>query len=167
MAKKILAQKINASSTQVIKTLNVLLQGDYTMRELIDMLNQNEPEPIFNNSVISKYINTCRYCEFDIQKIHNKDYVAKIPFGLDLSVLDVDLINRAIDRHCIDNIENVKFNLVVNHMDCIGLELEYIYNNQVCIEPPDKIFDVITNKIKLNFEHIYFGYSESSKFAIV
>ena len=92
MAKKTLAQKINASSTQVIKTLNVLRQGDYTMRELIDMLNQNEPEPIFNNSVISKYINTCRYCEFDIQKIHNKYYVAKIPFGLDLSVLDVDLI---------------------------------------------------------------------------
>lgn len=92
MAKNILAQKMNASSIQVIKTLKVLLQGDYTMHELVDKLNKNELTPVFNNSVISKYINTCRFCEFDIPKIHNKYYVAKIPFGLDLSAVDLDLI---------------------------------------------------------------------------
>ena len=92
MAKNILAQKINSSSIQVIKTLKVLLQGDYTMQELIDTLNEKEPDPVFNNSVISKYINTCRFCGFDIHKIHNKYYVSKIPFGLELSDIDVDII---------------------------------------------------------------------------
>ena len=92
MANKTLAQKTNTSSIQVIKTLKVLLQGDYTMQELIEILNKNESDAIFNNSVISKYINTCRFCEFDIPKIHNKYYVAKIPFGLDLSAIDIDLI---------------------------------------------------------------------------
>ena len=86
MANKTLAQKTNTSSIQVIKTLKVLLQGDYTMQELIEILNKNESDAIFNNSVISKYINTCRFCEFDIPKIHNKYYVAKIPFkALDIS----------------------------------------------------------------------------------
>ena len=67
-----LSQKKNLSSMQVIKTLQILLQGDYTMNELIEQLNANESEPIFNNSVVSKYINTCRYCGIEIPKIHNK-----------------------------------------------------------------------------------------------
>lgn len=92
MAKNALAQKTNASSIQVIKTLKVIMQGDYSMKELVDLLNANEPEPVFNNSVISKYINTCRSCGFEIPKIHNKYYLAKIPFGLDLTEIDVDII---------------------------------------------------------------------------
>ena len=92
MTKNVLSQKKNASSIQVIKTLKILMQGDYSMSELIDILNNNEPYPVFNNSVISKYINTCRFCGFDILKIHNKYYVAKIPFGLDLTEIDIDII---------------------------------------------------------------------------
>jgi hypothetical protein len=88
-----LPQKANASSIQVIKTLSALLQDDYTMNELIEVLNKNEREPIFNNSVISKYINTCRFCGFVIPKVQNRYFVAKIPFGLDLTELDVDIIN--------------------------------------------------------------------------
>ena len=91
MPKK-LSQKTNTSSTQVLKTLRVLMQGDYSMNDLVDILNKNEADAIFNNSVISKYINTCRFCDFEIPKIHNKYYVAKIPFGLDLSNIDVDII---------------------------------------------------------------------------
>ena len=72
MMPKKLSQKKNLSSMQVIKTLQILLQGDYTMNELIEQLNANESEPIFNNSVVSKYINTCRYCGIEIPKIHNK-----------------------------------------------------------------------------------------------
>ena len=52
--------KKNRSSMQVFKTLQLLLQDNYTMHELVEKLNLNEPEAIFNNSVISKYINTCR-----------------------------------------------------------------------------------------------------------
>ena len=79
---------------QVIKTLQVLLEDNYTMAELIKKLNENEKEPVFNNSVISKYINTCRYCGIDIPKIHNKYFVASLPFGLDISSNEIDLIDR-------------------------------------------------------------------------
>lgn len=90
------AQKKNLSSIQVLKTLKVLMQGDYTMNELISILNDNETdsEVIFNNSVISKYINTCRYCGMTIPKIHNKYYVTSMPFGLDLSTNETDIFNR-------------------------------------------------------------------------
>ena len=64
--------KKNLSSMQVLKTLQVLLEGNFTMQELIKKLNQKEETPVFNNSVISKYINTCRFCGIDIPKIHNK-----------------------------------------------------------------------------------------------
>lgn len=84
--------KKNLSSMQVLKTLQVLIQGNYTMQELITKLNANESSPVFNNSVISKYINTCRFCEFDIPKIHNKYFVAGVPFGMELSNSDIVLI---------------------------------------------------------------------------
>lgn len=91
MAKK-LSQKKNISSMQVIKTLQILLEGNYTMNELIEKLNQNEEEAIFNNSVVSKYINTCRFCGIDIPKIHNKYFVASMPFGLNLNNSDINLL---------------------------------------------------------------------------
>ena len=74
---KSLALKRNQSSMQVLKTLLLLLQDNYTMSELVEQLNLNEKEPIFNNSVVSKYINTCRFCGIEILKIHNKYYVTK------------------------------------------------------------------------------------------
>lgn len=86
------AAKKNQSSMQVLKTLQLLLQDNYTMSELIEKLNENEKDSIFNNSVVSKYINTCRYCGIDIPKIHNKYFVASLPFGLDLSARELDLI---------------------------------------------------------------------------
>lgn len=84
--------KKNLSSMQVIKTLQVLLQGNFTMNELIEKLNENEEEPVFNNSVISKYINTCRYCGIEIPKIHNRYFVASMPFGMDLTNVDINLL---------------------------------------------------------------------------
>ena len=93
MIKK-LSNKKNISSMQVLKTLQVLLQGNYTMQELISMLNENEQEHIFNNSVISKYINTCRACGIEIPKIHNKYFVASMPFGLELESRDTELLER-------------------------------------------------------------------------
>lgn len=86
--------KKNVSSMQVLKTLLVLLDGSYTMQDLVIKLNENEKDSVFNNSVVSKYINTCRYCGIEIPKIHNKYFVAKIPFGLNLSSHDVDLLKK-------------------------------------------------------------------------
>ncbi len=72
--------------------MQLLLEDNYTMSELIHKLNANEKEPVFNNSVVSKYINTCRFCGLDIPKIHNKYFVASLPFGIDLSARELDLI---------------------------------------------------------------------------
>lgn len=88
------AVKRNQSSMQVLKTLQLLLEDNYSMADLIEKLNKNESEPIFNNSVVSKYINTCRHCGIDIPKIHNKYFVANLPFGLNLTVQDLDLLEK-------------------------------------------------------------------------
>ena len=61
MSKYVQSQKINNSSLNVITTLLALMQGDYSMNELIEILNNKETDVLFNNSVISKYINTCNY----------------------------------------------------------------------------------------------------------
>lgn len=92
MSKNQATVKINASSMQVLKTLQLLLENNYTMSELVTRLNKKEKEPIFNNSVVSKYINTCRFCGIEIPKIHNRYFVANLPFGLDISVKELDLI---------------------------------------------------------------------------
>ena len=84
--------KKNLSSMQVLKTLQVLLEGNFTMQELIKKLNQKEETPVFNNSVISKYINTCRFCGIDIPKIHNKYFVASMPYGMELTGSDIVLL---------------------------------------------------------------------------
>lgn len=90
--------KRNLSSMQVLKTLLVLMEGNYTMNELTDKLNKDEASSIFNHSVISKYINTCRYLGIDIPKIHNKYFVASLPFGLNLDLRDLELF---------ENLQNV------------------------------------------------------------
>ena len=89
MAKEVV--KKNQSSMQVIKTLLVLLEDNYTMQELVQKLNEKEKEPIFNNSVVSKYINTCRYCGIDIIKVHNKYFVRSLPFGMEILNKELDL----------------------------------------------------------------------------
>ena len=86
------ALKRNISSMQVMKTLQILMEDNYTMTEIIARLNTNEQEAIFNNSVVSKYINTCRYLGIDIPKIHNKYFVASLPFGLDFTDREIDLL---------------------------------------------------------------------------
>lgn len=86
------AVKRNQSSMQVLKTLKLLLEENYTMTELIQKLNSQEKEPVFNNSVVSKYINTCRFCGMKIPKIHNKYFVASVPFGMDLTAKELNLI---------------------------------------------------------------------------
>lgn len=88
-----LAVKKNLSSIQVLKTLLLLLEGDYTMAELVEKLNSNEKKEIFNNSVVSKYINTCRHVGIDIPKINNRYFISSIPFGLEFTDREADLID--------------------------------------------------------------------------
>ena len=88
-----LAVKKNNSSIQVLKTLLMLLEGDYTMSELVEKLNANEKDDVFNNSVVSKYINTCRQAGIVIPKINNKYFITNLPFGLSFDSKESDLID--------------------------------------------------------------------------
>ena len=84
--------KKNITSLQVLKTLKILFEGSYTMNELILRLNSDEKYAVFNNSVISKYINTCRYCGIEIPKIDNKYTITRLPFGIDIDCSDIKII---------------------------------------------------------------------------
>lgn len=85
--------KKNEASLNVLKTLLVLLEDNYSMRDLVDKLNSAEKDVVFNNSTVSKYINTCRYCGIKIIKINNKYFVASLPFGMNLTFKDLDLLD--------------------------------------------------------------------------
>ena len=110
--------KKNISGMQVIKTLQVLLEGSYTMSELVDILNRNEEDQVFNNNVISKYINTCRYCGFNIIKIHNKYILTKIPFGLEFSLREIELI----EINSIKIIMLITYNLMTSVSVCLSFK---------------------------------------------
>ena len=107
------AVKKNISGMQVIKTLQLLLEGNYTMNELTEKLNAKEKEAIFNSSVVSKYINTCRYLGFNIPKIHNKYFVAKLPFGMTLSSREIELLD-VLQKFAIEKLSSKVNNLFNN-----------------------------------------------------
>ena len=106
------AGKKNQSSMQVLKTLKIMLQGNYTMENILDILNAEESEFIYNNSIVSKYINTCRYCGFDIPKINNKYIVASMPFGLDFSEKDLNVIKEL--QMAVQEFMACKYNTIFN-----------------------------------------------------
>ena len=72
--------KVNKASYRVLKTLLCLFENDLTMNELIDTMRKNV-DPKFNNFVASKYINTCKCCGVDIQKVNGKYALVNIPFN--------------------------------------------------------------------------------------
>lgn len=88
------AAKINMSGLQVMKTLLVLLNDNYSMEDIVGHLNEKEKTPIFNSNVVSKYINTCRFCGIEIYKIQNKYFIGKLPFGLNFTLADLNLLAR-------------------------------------------------------------------------
>ena len=137
------SQKKNNSSIQVLKTLQVLIQGNYSMNELIEILNEKETEPVFNNSVLSKYINTCRYCGMVIPKINNKYYVAKIPFGLDLSVIDVDLL-KSLQTYVKDEM-SVKCS---KYIDAFIEKIDHFSNKQI-VKVDKKTFNITVELFEL------------------
>ena len=132
-------KKINMSSVQVIKTLQLLMQGSYTMQELVEKLNENEKGHVFNNSVVSKYINTCRYCGIEIHKIQNKYIVASIPFGLEITEEEVELLQE-IQKIVKSEMTNKSYNVFEGLIEKL-----YKYSNK-------KIVTVSENEFKQSFE---------------
>lgn len=73
-------RKVNEASYRVLRTLLYLFEQDLSMKELVDLMVQNV-DPTFNNFVASKYINTCKSCGIDIQKVNGKYALINIPFS--------------------------------------------------------------------------------------
>ncbi len=76
--------KVNISSLRVLQMLQLLFEKDYTMNELMAALSKVSNERC-SNFLVSKYINTCRFCGIDIQKIDGKYTLLKLPFGMEFS----------------------------------------------------------------------------------
>lgn len=131
------AVKRNLSSTQVLKTLRVLMEDDYSMSDLIQKLNENEPEPIFNNSVISKYINTCRFCGIVIPKIQNKYFVSKVPFGMNISDEEYEVLQdiQVCASTYISKKSKKQFDAFINKVE--------IYSNRNIIRVEDNTINLV------------------------
>lgn len=91
MANSATIGKINQASLKVLKILSLLFEKNMTMNELVDAMNNNGLGPC-NNFVVSKYINTCKSCGIDIQKINNKYTILNFPIGLRFSPTESELL---------------------------------------------------------------------------
>lgn len=109
---------------------------------------------------IPKESDYIKYPTFETNK--DNQYQGQFKTG----ILDIDMVNRAIDRHCLDNIENCKFNLVINHVDCIGSMFEYIYQGRIHVVPGFDAITRIQNLINLNFNKVLVGKSPLSEFEV-
>ncbi len=76
--------KINVASLRVLQMLQLLFEKSYTMNELTQALSNVSGERC-TNFLLSKYINTCRYCGMDIRKVDGKYTLLKLPFGIEFS----------------------------------------------------------------------------------
>lgn len=82
--------KVNLASLKVLYTLQLLFERDLSMADLIKYYELYHNEYI-SNFVMSKYINTCRYCGIDIKKINNKYAIQNFPIGISFSTAEVSL----------------------------------------------------------------------------
>lgn len=85
------AKKLNIASLRVLYTLLCLFEQELTMKELIEQLNKKGYGP-YNNFVVSKYINTCKSCGIDIQKIENKYKIFNFPVGINFTAQEGELL---------------------------------------------------------------------------
>ena len=93
--------KVNLASLKVLYTLQLLFEKDLSMDELRKLYELYHTENC-SNFVMSKYINTCRYCGIDIKKINNKYTVLNFPIGLSFSGNELSLFQEL--KNCCERI---------------------------------------------------------------
>ena len=105
--------KVNSASLKVLYTLQLLFDRDLSMPDLIKYyeLYHNEYN---SNFVMSKYINTCRYCGINIKKINNKYKIVNFPIGIKFSSSELSLFNEL--KNCC---EKIKLHHLSEHMQSI------------------------------------------------
>jgi len=94
--------KVNLSSLKVLYTLQLLFERNLTMDDLIKYYELYHNE--FNsNFVMSKYINTCRYCGIDIKKINSKYTILNFPIGASFTNSELSLFKEL--KNCCEKIK--------------------------------------------------------------
>lgn len=118
---------------------------------------------------------------------HGNGYIPVEPHNLDLSckhetnvdnefqgefktgALDIPLLNKAFDRHCIDNYKNkygIKLNLVITHMDVIKEDFRYIDSDYVYRKAKVTSAEDVAGRINLELSYtpqdIYYNDSVES-----
>ena len=131
--------KINISSLRVLQLLMLLYNNSYTMQELVDAMKKETNEPC-TNFLVSKYINTCRFCGIDIQKLDGKYTLLTIPFGISLSDGDLKVL-QDIDTFC----RNVPVNRTIRHLNSILGKINQRsdkYFSKIKFEDDDKVAEL-------------------------
>ncbi|MBQ6515983.1 WYL domain-containing protein [bacterium] len=106
--------KLNNASMNVLYTMMTLLDKPLTMKDLINAFAKYSP---CNNFVISKYINTCRFCKFDIIKYSGKYILRKLPIKISFTQDEEDLITNNLVNNTIKS----------NSKDLINTMSEFLF----------------------------------------
>lgn len=94
--------KVNLASLKVLYTLQLLFERDLSMSDLIKYYELYHNEFI-SNFVMSKYINTCRYCGIDIKKINHKYTILNFPVGVLFSGAELSLFKEL--KNCCEKLK--------------------------------------------------------------
>src|SRR5574344_72442 len=131
--------KVNAASLKVLYTLQLLFERNLKMDELIHFYELYHNEYL-SNFVMSKYINTCRYCGIDIKKIEGKYTILNFPIGINFSTSELSLFREL--RNCCGKI---KLENLADNMQNIIQKINRRINNPIA---PISISKLNDNKIK-------------------
>lgn len=132
--------KVNAASLKVLYTLQLLFERNLKMDELIHFYELYHNEYL-SNFVMSKYINTCRYCGIDIKKIDGKYTILNFPIGINFSASELSLFREL--RNCC---EKIKLEHLTDNMQNILQKINRRIDNPIA---PISISKLNDNKIKI------------------
>src|SRR5574344_1429692 len=133
------ASKINAASLKVLYTLQLLFEHNLSMDDLLHYYELYHNEYL-SNFVMSKYINTCRYCGIDIKKIDGKYTILNFPIGINFSASELSLF-RELKNCC----EKIKLEHFADNMQNILQKINRRIDNPIA---PISISKLNDNKIK-------------------
>lgn len=80
-----------------------------------------------------------------------------------VGVFNADLLNRAFDRHCLDNYKGCRFNLVVTHIDDLrGYPFHYIHNETPHVYgtfgcSKEQVLNTIIMNLRMDFKAVYYS----------
>lgn len=108
-------------------------------------------------------------CSFDLSDKHETNVTNEFQGNFKTGALEVGLLNRAYERHCIDNYVrkyNMSLNLVITHMDVIDGKFEIAegdaYLKGCRITNYEKCYSMIERHLCYKPDHVYYNDSVES-----